>query len=397
MKKKRVLLLIVLSLAFSIISCGGGWEGDWSYELPTPYDEPKTPPPLPPTLSAWVIETVDTACGTCPNSIATDSSNNVHIIYVDCVNGIYNIKYATNSSGSWITETVDSIGDIVIGMNWNISIAVDSSNNVHISYYDVTNNDLKYATNSSGSWVTEIVNSGEYGGKYNSIATDSLNNVHISYLGGYQNYELKYATNSSGSWVTETVDSGESFLGEFNSIAIDSLNNVHISYFGGYPNYDLKHATNFSGLWVTETIDSVGSVGWNTSIAIDSSDHLHISYYDGTNNDLKYATNSSGSWVNWTVEKEGNTGIGHTSIAIDSVGNVHIICYSGIHDAIIYAMKKPSQLGSWVIETVDNVGHTGLGYWYSSIATDSLNNVHISYVAGYPNYGLKHAVKQSEN
>ena len=44
------------------------------------------------------------------------------------------------------------------------SIAVDSGGKVHISYYDDTNAALKYATNTTGAWVTTTVdNSGDVG------------------------------------------------------------------------------------------------------------------------------------------------------------------------------------------------------------------------------------------
>ncbi len=37
------------------------------------------------------------------------------------------------------------------------SIAIDSNDDVHISYRDATNGDLKYATDKSGSWVTTSI------------------------------------------------------------------------------------------------------------------------------------------------------------------------------------------------------------------------------------------------
>ena len=70
-------------------------------------------------------------------SIVIDSSDKVHISY--CVYS-GTLKYATNRSGSWETEVVDSSG---VG---DTSIAVDSSDKIHIGYYDNTNRDLKCAT-----------------------------------------------------------------------------------------------------------------------------------------------------------------------------------------------------------------------------------------------------------
>jgi PKD repeat protein len=69
-----------------------------------------------------------------------DSLDKVHISYYDVTNG--DLKHATNASGSWVTETVDSAGDV----GQYTSIAIDSSDYVHISYYDATNGDLKYVT-----------------------------------------------------------------------------------------------------------------------------------------------------------------------------------------------------------------------------------------------------------
>ncbi len=52
-------------------------------------------------------------------------------------------KYVANASGSWVTTTVDS-------NDFGNSIALDSSDKVHISYsyhYDGCNEYIKYATN----------------------------------------------------------------------------------------------------------------------------------------------------------------------------------------------------------------------------------------------------------
>jgi hypothetical protein len=105
--------------------------------------------------------------------------------------------FTSIAAHAWVAETVDSDGDV----GSYTSIAMDSLDYVHISYYDATNDDLKYATNASGSWVTETVDSAEDVGRYTSIALDSSDNVHISYYDD-TNGDLKYATNVTGSWMT---------------------------------------------------------------------------------------------------------------------------------------------------------------------------------------------------
>lgn len=117
----------------------------------------------------------------------------MHISYYDATNG--DLKYATNASGAWATQAVDSVGNVGL----STSIALDASGHAHISYTDATNHTLKYATNSSGAWMTYTIDSSVYVagllsslGGYTSIAIDSTGKVHVSYRG---DTHLRYATN----------------------------------------------------------------------------------------------------------------------------------------------------------------------------------------------------------
>ncbi len=292
-------------------------------------------------------------------------------------------------------------------MGKSTSIAIDSSDGVHISYFeqlDPATGYLKYATNASGSWVTMRVDSIGIVPDFHhvpttSIAIDLFDNVHISYPDGSTG-ELKYAACPSAidcmqasNWSIGTVDSSVT-VGIYNSIAIDSSFKVYISYYDE-TNDALKYAAKTASgtTWKWAILDSGigGSAGWGfNSIAIDRSDKVHISYYDEINDALKYATNrgvspGTGSCINtnWNCETVTTAYGMMNSIATDSLNNVHISYMSG-GDGLQYATNRGVTSGSgtctntnWNCEAVDSSG--AINGAYNSIAIDSSNNAHISY------------------
>ncbi|MCP2504817.1 MAG: putative Ig domain-containing protein, partial [Candidatus Poseidoniaceae archaeon] len=307
------------------------------------------------------------------NSIAIDSNGYRHISYYDSSND--DLKYATDKSGSWVLTPVDSTSASVGKFT---SIVIDSNDDVHISYHDSSNDDLKYATDKSGSWVVSSVDTPGNVGEYTSIAVDSVDDVHISYW-DTSNNDMKYATNKSGLWVPTSVDSTAS-VGKFTSIVIDSNDDVHISYYDS-SDKDLKYATKKSGFWVLTSVDTSGDVGKHPSIAVDSNNYVHISYYNDSNNDLKYTTCSSSScstassWSNTSIDTPGGVGQ-YPSIAVDSDNHVHISYWDDPNNDLKYATCSSSCLteSSWSSTSIaGNVGK------HSSIAIDSNDDVHISY------------------
>jgi hypothetical protein len=136
------------------------------------------------------------------------------------------------------------------------SIAVDSSGHAHISYsslitdeygVDAPVENLTYATNDSGDWVSTVVDSNDKTGGSSAIAVDASNAVHISYstrIDGDAGSALKYATNASGSWLLTSVDSGWDWTGtsSADALAVDGLAHAHVSY--RTTAGSLNHATN---------------------------------------------------------------------------------------------------------------------------------------------------------
>ena len=330
------------------------------------------------TTTSWTITTVDSQGDVDYASIALDSSDKVHLSYYNFtytgpLQKVGDLKYASNFSGEWVISTVDTGGDVGAFS----SIAVDSANKVHISYEDQINHHLKYATNSSGAWVANTIDNEINTGLFNSLKIDSADRAHIS---NYDSWSLKYATNATGTWITEIVEGG---VGWYTSLGVDSSRKVHISYYD-FTNADLKYATNASGSWVTTTIDSTGDVGKFTSIAMDSLGKAHIGYYDFTNADLKYATNASGSWVTTTIDSTGDVGQ-YTSITVDTANRVHISYEDSLNHALKYATNTS---GVWKTYTIDSAA------WVegqTSLSVDSLGKMHISYRG---NADLRYATNQ---
>jgi fibronectin type 3 domain-containing protein len=287
----------------------------------------------------------------------------VHISYFDGTSGY--LGYATNSP--WRMKTIQTLGTV----GSSTSLAIDAQGALHMSYYDVSNTDLRYANNSGGAWSSIALDSTNQVGSSNRLALDANGKVHISYYDSL-NGNLKYATNAGGSWLFDTIDSIGS-VGSYTSIVVDANGKVHISYYDD-TNDDLKYATNAGGSWFNWTVDSTGNVGMYTSIGLDASGKAHISYYDVTNTALKYANNTGGSWSTTSVDWIDNVGR-FSSLLVDSEGKVHISYEKETGGDLMYATNAA---GSWISDTVDGTADIR-GSQYTSMAMDRHGVLHISY------------------
>jgi hypothetical protein len=223
----------------------------------------------------WVIKTVDSNGKVGEHSsLALDNSGNPRISYYDASNS--NLKYASWDGNRWVISTVDGTktGKGLNRYNWDrdyrrvddrskkvgqfSSLALDSSGNPRISYYDQTNKNLKYAAWNVTLWETTTVDSSRKTGEYTSLALDNNGNPRISYYDATHR-DLKFAfwDSTASKWVTETVDSSGK-VGSFSSLALDGTGNARISYYD-QTNKDLKYAAG-SGLVPTPSAPTITGI-----------------------------------------------------------------------------------------------------------------------------------------
>jgi hypothetical protein len=247
------------------------------------------------STGSWVFSDVDTYNDRGQYvSLALAINGNPHISYYDVTEG--DLIYRTYNSGWATVQKPDKVGDVGL----YTSIVLDDDNSPHISYYDATNTALKYVHMTSiGAWaVPEVVEGGTSQnpdtidvGKYSSIALDSSGNPHISYYDA-TNGNLKYASKNGSTWVTSTIDESTNDVGMYSSLAINTNNDIpHISYLDA-TDKDLKYVTWDGGIennWNPGTIYDNGDVGYYSSIALNSSGEPAISFYDNTYGNLMIA------------------------------------------------------------------------------------------------------------
>ena len=315
-------------------------------------------------------------------SMALDNSDNPHISYHDFTN--VDLKYAEWTGSAWTYQRPNFGTRHRDGWGLWTSIAVADNGDTHIVHYDPLGKDLRYARRIGATWITGWVEYQDEVGQYSSIDLDSLGCLHVSYYDATSG-DLKYAKKIAGPFQPETVPDPGDNVGKFTSIAVDTNNRPHISYYDETEG-DLKYAKWTGSAWSIETVPDPGdNVGKYTSIDLDTNNRPHISYYDETEGDLKYAKWTGTTWSIETVPDPGDNVGKYTSIDLDTNNRPHISYYDETEGDLKYAKWTGT---TWSIENVDS-GSVDVGR-YTSLALDSNGYPHVAY-QDWLNTDLKYA------
>jgi hypothetical protein len=244
------------------------------------------------------------------------------------------------------------------------SLAIDSNDDVHISYYDVTNHDLKYATTSTSG--------GSSGGSEDSTAylnfdTASENltaDIDSSNLTLGESYGIYYYLWQSEEGQDTLIDEGaENFTAGSDSFVIwdewelsspENANGINRGY-----TYCLQVRLFIDGTqvatenscvtiptsgggggnsWTMEVLESSRNEGFGSSMAIDDNGNIHVSYYDydvTSDLEVRYGFFDGTDWYTETIA----SGLGDAG-----VHSTELVLADGYCPVILYYSEDARQL-----------------------------------------------------
>lgn len=246
--------------------------------------------------TSWLLDSVAAFVSTYTfSSLAVTSNGGLRAAYYDVPAGA--LKYATLSGGSWTTSSVyagvvtdcdlalKSSGDPVIAFtaeigtntalmvgsststafavstitflgssvtaNGTVSVAVDSSDELHLAVYEEIGQDVYYASSTAGVVNFTLVDSSGDAGRESSIALDSSDEPVITYW--TPNGGVSVARRVAGVWTRALWDTGAA-VGIDPAIALNELGSAFVSYLSADA-AALKFATEaFRGLSLSGTV-----------------------------------------------------------------------------------------------------------------------------------------------
>lgn len=202
------------------------------------------------------------------------------------------VSVAWKDGSTWnILEKLDSTTSTIDELGNYTAIALDSFDYPQVAFrYDgFFHQNQKFGWQDGLGWHQEDAILSDVSGEWADIALDSGDNVYISFYDWDTLDEecASVAIKTSGNWSKQTVECGNGYnVGLYTSIDIDSEDRPHVTYYG---NGMLRYAIRNSRGWARETVDDSGDTGLHTSLALDEDDNPHITYYNYTTKDMMYA------------------------------------------------------------------------------------------------------------
>jgi len=272
-----------------------------------------------------------------------------------------------------ITAEGDDVGQ-------DTDIVVDSGGEPMISYLDVTNRSVKFASRSAGKWTVHTVQqpagAKEVVGRYTSLTLVDGKPA-LAYLAlnidggsGVFNSELRWAAASKArptapaDWTITTIASGQmSCQGlcasdEACVVQQDGSSLCQKTGTGCSPQCLTDEAC-VNGACVailpdTKLVDIPVATGlWPAAVVAGSTPV--VLFYDRVKGNLMAATQSSGTWTTSIIDGSATDRVGaFCSAVVDSASTIHVAYQDETAYALLYAQVDPATLSTKLKETIDD-------------------------------------------
>ncbi|MCK5774341.1 MAG: hypothetical protein KAH57_11180 [Thermoplasmata archaeon] len=335
----------------------------------------------------WATDSVRSSYGDHSVSMKLDSNGYPVILHLIYQSGSRYIALSSWNGTDWEESLIDTLGS----RSYYSSLAIDSDDHPHVTFYNDTSMDLMYAVWNGTDWEKTIVDSYGQVGEYSGMVLDGDDHPHIAYF-NRSDYSLKYSYKNTTGWhQMDLIDSQYGFLYSSPDIALDSSGNPHILVQNGsqYLDYIFYDGTGWN---YTKSIVQTYSSPFGRDISaleLDSSDNVHI-IYANTQSKIDHMSGRAGTWTTTTLNSTIDM-IKYPDLTIDADDHPHIVSRGTVNG--VFHVNYTYYTGSiWSTEEVYNRSITSDGGYNSNI---DINGDGVVFIA-FNGFGTKLSRRNKE-
>lgn len=222
-------------------------------------------------------------------AIAVSSSDHIHVVWTDDSSGnpeIYH-KKSTDGGITWNTKRLTYSS----GTSGYPSVAISSSDHIHVSWFDWTPGtpEIFYKKSSDGgaTWMTKRLTYNSGSSLHPSLAVDSSNHIHLvwrDFSPGNDEIFYKKSTDGGATWMTKRLTYNPGWS-HFPAITTDTNNYIHVVWHDWTPGDSEiyhKRSTDGGATWTAKRLTYNTGFSESAAIAIDSGNAIHVVWQDDT-------------------------------------------------------------------------------------------------------------------
>jgi hypothetical protein len=324
-------------------------------------------------------------------AIAVDSNGHIHLVWYDGADNREEIYYRRSEDGGTTWSAAKRLTWTKFA-SCSPAIAIDSSNAIHVVWFDTPIGDIEIyytrSTDGGTTWSAAKRLTWTSGVSYvPAIAIDSNDTIHIVWQDDTPGtYEIYYKRSKDGgtTWSAAKRLTWTTGTSHYPAIAIDSIDTIHLVWYDTTPgNAEIYYKSSADkGL----TWSAAQRITWTSGdsdcpvIAIDLNDAIHVVWNRSTPDyDEIYYKSSADRGVTWSVAKRltWTSGLsGYPAIAIDASNAIHVV-WEDSTPGNMEIYYKTSSDGGTTWSAAQRITWTSGDSRCPVMAIDAINTIHV--------------------